>query len=580
MAQLMDQLWMLLCTGLVFLMQAGFMCLESGLTRAKNSINVAVKNLADFGISVTLFWACGYGIMFGLSQAGWLGSSNFFFSVSQKSDLTIFFLFQAMFCGTATTIISGAIAERVKFLAYTIIVILVSGIIYPVYGHWAWNSQGWLKQLGFIDFAGSTVVHGIGAWVALAALTMIGTRQGRFTPDGMTHKIQGSNLPFAVLGALLLWLGWFGFNGGSTFAFNNQVPSIILNTILSGVGGMMTAMVFSQIKYQRVEVEELINGSISGLVAITAGCQIIPNPLAIIVGITGAAMGKLVSQTLVRWKIDDAVDAVAVHGGAGLWGTLCVALFGDFALINADVNRLQLLLIQLLGVSVALSWAFGLTWLILKPLNQIFPFRVSTEAEELGLNMAEHQAKTDTYELFRVMDLQAKNHDLTLRVPVESFTEVGHIATRYNQVMDALEQNHRQNVESLEELYAVTATAVAAVENQQFTPTDFDTFSDRPDELGILAQALQQMITIINYQQDQLQKLSGTSTESYLQEQQILQNTIIEILQTRFGEIPADLTAHIHNINNLADISQLLKMAIAVQSLNELPQNGTYGQDK
>jgi len=368
----MDKLWVLLCTGLVFLMQGGFMCLESGLTRSKNSINVAVKNLADFGISVFLFWAFGYGIMFGASQVSWFGGDNFFFSADTQGDMTVFFLFQAMFCGTATTIISGAIAERLKFLAYTVIVIFVSGLIYPLYGHWAWNNDGWLKQLGFIDFAGSTVVHGIGAWVGLATLMIIGSRQGRFSDKGKVNKIQGSNLPFAVLGALLLWLGWLGFNGGSTLAFNVQVPKIILNTVLAGVGGMIIAMIFSQITYKRVEVEELINGSISGLVAITAGCQLIPNPLAIIVGITGAGMAKLVSQTLLKNKIDDAVDAVAVHGGAGLWGTISVALFGDLTLINTSTNRLELLLIQLLGVAVAIIWAFGITWLILKPLNQFY----------------------------------------------------------------------------------------------------------------------------------------------------------------------------------------------------------------
>ncbi|WP_324282780.1 ammonium transporter [Cyanobacterium aponinum UTEX 3221] len=565
----MDKLWVLLCTGLVFLMQAGFMCLESGLTRSKNSINVAVKNFADFGISVLLFWAFGYGIMFGASQGSWFGGDNFFFSADTQGDMTVFFLFQAMFCGTATTIISGAIAERIKFLAYTIVVILVSGLIYPFYGHWVWNSSGWLKQLGFIDFAGSTVVHGIGAWVGFATLIIIGSRQGRFSDKGEVNKIQGSNLPFAVLGALFLWLGWLGFNGGSTFAFNNQVPKIILNTVLAGVGGMIMAMIFSQVKEKRVEVEELINGSISGLVAITAGCHIIPNPLAIIVGITGAAMAKFVSQALIRAKIDDAVDAVAVHGGAGLWGTISVALFGDLALMKMPISRIELLLIQLLGIVIAMVWAFGLTWLILKPLNQIFPLRVSLEAEELGLNVAEHEAKTDTYELLNVMDLQAKTHDLTLRVPVESFTEVGHIATRYNQVMDALEQNHRQNMESLEELYAVTATAVSAVENKQFSPDDFDAFCDRPDELGILAQALQEMITIINNQQEQLQVLSGETPENHNQEIRILQDTVVEILTTRFGQITSQLNVSIHKIKNLSEIADLLKKAISAKSIDD-----------
>ena len=261
----MDELWVLICSGLVFLMQAGFMCLESGLTRSKNSINVAIKNLADFGISLTLFWAFGYGIMFGVSQNGWLGGSSFFLSGENTPKAIVFFLFQAMFCGTATTIISGAVAERLKFSGYFIIITLVSGLVYPLFGHWAWNTNGWLHHIGFVDFAGSTVVHGVGAWVSLATLLIIGSRRGRFSSTGEEHKIQGSNLPFAVLGALLLWFGWLGFNGGSTFVWDNRVPSIIFNTVFSGVGGMVMAMALSYFKVGRIEVEELINGSIGGV---------------------------------------------------------------------------------------------------------------------------------------------------------------------------------------------------------------------------------------------------------------------------------------------------------------------------
>ncbi len=505
----MDELWVLICSGLVFLMQAGFMCLESGLTRSKNSINVAIKNLADFGISVTLFWAFGYGIMFGISQIGWIGSSNFFLSADNNPKAIVFFIYQAMFCGTATTIVSGAVAERLKFVAYFIIIILISSIIYPLYGHWVWNTNGWLNQLGFIDFAGSTVVHGIGAWVSLATLLVIGSRKGRFTDTGEANKIQGSNLPFAVLGALILWFGWLGFNGGSTFAFNDRVPHIILNTILSGIGGMVMAIILSAIKTGRIEVEELINGSIGGLVAITAGCNIIPNSLAIIVGATGAAFTHLVSLALRKYRIDDAVDAVAVHGGAGVWGTICVALFGQLDLVDNGLNRGSQLLVQLLGIAIALLWAFVTTWVILKVVDRFLVLRVSPEDEEIGLNMSEHLAKTDTYELFQVMDIQARTNDLTLRVPVESFTEVGHIATRYNQVMDALEENHRQNTDSLEELYTITATAVSAVENNIFIPEDFAMFTSRGDELGILATALQQMVEIINQQQQQLTELKN-----------------------------------------------------------------------
>ena len=565
---MIDQLWILLCSGLVFLMQAGFMCLESGLTRAKNSINVAVKNIADFGVSVALFWAFGYGMMFGMSQAGWIGTSNFFPSAEEgTSSMIVFFLYQAMFCGTATTIISGAVAERLKFSAYLIIAVLVSGMIYPILGHWAWNDHGWLKQLGFIDFAGSTVVHSVGAWVSLATLILIGARQGRFSTSQTVNKIQGTNLPFAVLGALLLWVGWLGFNGGSTLALNEQVPGIILNTVLSGVSGMLTATLWSQWHYGRIEVEELINGSIAGLVAITACCNLVATPLAVIIGATGAIVAQLVSQSLKGWRIDDAVDAVAVHGGAGAWGTLCVALFGQLELIATGLNRISQLGVQLLGVVVIYCCAFGVTWVLLKLLNFFFVLRVSPEEEELGLNVSEHQAKTDTYELFQVMDLQARTNDLSLRVPVESFTEVGHIATRYNQVMDALQKNHQQNVESLEELYAVTATVISAVENQKFFPEDFASFANRSDELGILARVLQQMVKLINNQQQELdivqKQLQGTAVKQ--------QNLIIKILKDRFPDIPESTTDYVESIHDLDQLSLLLQKAIAIRSLEEFP---------
>lgn len=554
---MIDQLWLLICSGLVLLMQAGFMCLESGLTRSKNSINVAVKNLSDFGVSVMIFWTVGYGLMFGLSAGGLIGIRDFFFNTNSHPDHATFFLFQAMFCGTATTIISGAIAERLKFSAYIFIVILVSGFIYPIYGHWAWNEGGWLYNLGFLDFAGSTVVHGMGAWVSFATLVIVGARQGKFTSAG-EQKIQGSNLPFAVLGALLLWVGWIGFNGGSTLALNEQVPSIIVNTVLSGSAGMVTAMILSQIQFKRVEVEEVINGSLAGLVAITACCNIVSNPIAIIVGITAAGVTKTVGILLRKQKIDDAVEAIAVHGGAGMWGTLCVGLFG-----NVDARYSQIL-VQLLGIGVALLWGAGLTWVILTLLNRWQPMRVSFEDEAIGLNISEHGAKTDAYDLFQVMDRQANTQDLTLRVPVEPFTEIGHIATRYNQVIDSLERNHRENAESLEELYAITATAVAAIENQNYNPDSFDSFGDRPDELGILARSLQQMLTTINQQEAELKQLN-------LSQQEHLKGILSEVFHHRFGKPIAFYETQLDKCA-LGEMSRTIEQAIAAETFEQFQQ--------
>ncbi|WP_373480956.1 ammonium transporter [Geminocystis sp.] len=563
---MIDQLWLLICSGLVLLMQGGFMCLESGLTRSKNSINVAVKNFADFAVSVMLFWAFGYALMFGISQTGWVGTNYFFFNSPNESSIVVFFIFQAMFCGTSTTIISGAVAERIQFWAYLITTILVSGLIYPLFGHWAWNENGWLKEIGFVDFAGSTVVHSVGAWVSLATLVIIGSRNGRFS-GGKINKIQGSNLPFAVLGALLLWVGWIGFNGGSTFALNEKVPNIILNTILSGVGGMICGMILSHFQNKRIEVEELINGSLAGLVGITASCHLVSSPVALIIGITSAGVTNLVSFNLKRWGIDDAVDAVPVHGGAGVWGTICVGLFGNLELLNH--SRGQQIMVQLLGVSIALLWAFGLTFILLTIINRYYSLRVSLEDEEIGLNISEHGASTDTYELFHVMDIQAKNHDLTLRVPVQSFTEIGHIAQRYNQVMDALEVNHRQNVESLEELYAITATAVSAIENNHFHPSDFDDFCDRPDDLGILARTLQQMLELLNQQQGDLMTAKQQLNSVEEHKKQLIQDIFSKMLETRFPENYQEINNLINGVSSQQKIN-LLPEILKVKNIEEL----------
>jgi ammonium transporter len=491
-------------------MQPGFMCLESGLTRSKNSINVAVKNLADFGISLILFWGFGYGLMFGASS-GWFGTNHFFLDVSRDSQLVGFFVFQAMFCSTATTIVSGAVAERVRFGAYLVIATFTSSIIYPMFGNWAWNgldrgaAGGWLGKLGFIDFAGSTVVHSAGAWVSLAALLVIGARIGRFPPNAPPHKVQGSNLPMAVLGVMLLWFGWIGFNGGSTLTFNEQVPGIILNTMVAGAAGMLMSGLVSLFRYQHLEVELLMNGSIAGLVAITASCHAVSTAHACLIGAIGGVVMLLVSRALERLRIDDAVDAIAVHGGAGAWGTLAVALFGQMDLLGTDLSRWQLFGVQLLGVGVCFAWAFGLTLVLFWGGDRFFPLRVSADAEEIGLNVSEHRAKTEIYDLFQVMETQAETHDLSLRVPANPFTEVGHIAHRYNQVIDTLERKTNDLLNYLQQVERVTAAA-AAVEADSFQPGVLNPVALRSDELGQLARVFQTMFRQVKIREHALEE--------------------------------------------------------------------------
>jgi len=516
-------LWLLFCSGLVFLMQAGFMCLESGMTRSKNSINVAIKNLADFGISALLFWSFGFALMFGSSQGGWWGAGAWFPHLSQPVSLAVFFLFQVMFCGTATTIISGIAAERLKFLAYLLIAGLVSGVIYPFFGHWVWNQHatiagitttgGWLGNLGFVDFAGGTVVHSLGAWVGLVTVQMVGPRQGRFPKRGESVMIQGSNMPFSVLGALLLWFGWIGFNGGSFFSLNEQVPGVIVNTVMAGGGGLIAAIALSLLREKIVRVEALINGSLAGLVGITACANVVTTPMAVMIGISGAAVATLMAQQLQTWQIDDAVDGIAVHGGAGIWGTLCVGLFGDLTLVDTGLNRLTQVVVQILGILICGLWSYGVTWLFLKAVSRFYGLRIHPEHEEIGLNVSEHQAKTETYDLFQVMDRQAKTHDLSLRVPVEPFTEIGHIAARYNQVVSAFEARHHQSVEDLAQIYYVTTAIVAAIEHQSFKADrlGLEEVCDRPDELGALARAIQQMATVLQEQEEELAKWRNPS---------------------------------------------------------------------
>jgi Amt family ammonium transporter len=438
-------------------MQAGFTCMESGLTRSKNSINVAIKNITDFGISTILYWSFGFALMFGVTSGGWIGSTGFFLSLDTGSWRISFFLFEIMFCATAVTIVSGATAERLRFRSYIIISIILAGLIYPVFGHWVWNGiqigkpSGWLGMMGFVDFAGSTVVHSVGGWVALAALLVIGPRSGRFPAVGTHMKIHGSNLPLSVLGVLLLWIGWFGFNGGSTLALNDQVAGIITNTFLAGASGTMVTLTIGWISRKQADAELVIFGSIAGLVSITASAHAVNTVYALIIGGIGGAVMLVVDYLMDYLHIDDAVGAVPVHLGAGVWGTLAVAIFGEEELLNTGLNHGEQLLIQASGIGICFLWTFGTSYGLFLLINRFFPLRVSLEDERIGLNVSEHGATTELLDMFRTMDSQARTGDMSLRVPVEPFTEVGQIAERYNWVMDALQKEAAKTESSLRE---------------------------------------------------------------------------------------------------------------------------------
>jgi Amt family ammonium transporter len=433
-----DPLWMLSCALLVMLMQAGFTCLESGMVRSKNSINVAIKNLIDFCISVVLFALLGYGLMFGTSLGGWIGIDGIGVPDSTPQVLAFFF-FQAMFCGTATTIVSGAVAERMRFVSYAFTALLLSGFIYPIAGHWAWardaagEPAGWLAQLGFIDFAGSTVVHSLAGWVALVAMILVGPRLGRFGRRG--RVIEGHSLPIATLGVFLLWFGWFGFNAGSTFAFTAKVPIIMVNTALAGAVGGLVGMAASWRLHKRPMADAVMNGVLAGLVAITASCDLVSAPSAIVIGAGGALVAALVAELLVRVRIDDAIGAVPVHLGAGIWGTLAVALFAPTAAFG-DLGRLGQLGVQALGVAAFAAFATVTALLGLLAYSRFGSLRVSPRDERIGLNIAEHGATTSLLDLLGQMDVQANSGDFSRPVKVEDESEASQVASFYNAVLE------------------------------------------------------------------------------------------------------------------------------------------------
>jgi len=452
-----DTLWVINCAILVFIMQAGFMCMETGLSRHKNSINVALKNAADFGVAVVVFWTFGFGLMFGKSFNGLFGTDLFFFK-TEKAQLMTYFVFQAMFVATAATIISGAVAERMKFVGYLMITILATGVIYPLVGHWAWsssylanmeitsaakelldvNNKGWLSELGFIDFAGSTIVHSVGGWMALAAILIIGPRIGKYS-ESNKGKFTGSSFPLAVLGTLILWFGWFGFNGGSNGAMDDSVPLILINTFLAGAFGLLTGLAASFLLFKKPDPYYIILGPLAGLVAITAGCNSMTTLVSILVGMIGSLVAITINELLNKYEIDDVVGAVPVHLGAGVWGTLAVGFFSDLEILGTDLTRVEQIKTQFIGVIAVGIFTFFSSYILLRVINYFYPLRVSPLQEELGLNIAEHNAVSVEHDLISILEKQSQSGDLAIRGPQDPFTAGGVIGLYYNKLMNKLE---------------------------------------------------------------------------------------------------------------------------------------------
>ncbi len=398
-ASALDEVWLVMAAVLVMFMQAGFALVEAGFTRAKNASNIIMKNFMDFSVGGITYWAFGFALAYGGSTLGGFLAYGDFFFFNDNSMASAWF-FQVVFAATAATIVSGAIAGRVKFTSYLIYTPFITGLIYPIVTHWVWNSDGWLAQLGYFDFAGSGVVHMLGGACALAGVIVVGARVGKYDNDGKPRSIPGHSITLGALGVFILWFGWYGFNAGSTLvAVGADIATPVVTTTLAACGGAVGAMFTAWLVKGKPDVGFTINGVLAGLVGITAGTASIGFGLAIVTGIIAGVImvGSVIG--LERIGIDDPVGAISVHGTAGLWGVLAVALF------SADANIVD----QLIGAAAIIAWAFGISFIVFKLIDLTVGMRVSPEEERMGLDRSEHGGQAYPEFVFQeqVADLRA-----------------------------------------------------------------------------------------------------------------------------------------------------------------------------
>lgn len=388
-----NTIWVLVGTVLIFFMQAGFAMLETGFTRAKNAGNIVMKNIIDFCIAVPLFWLMGFGILYG-GKLDIFVQSDYSGFLSTGIPLFAFLIFQTCFCGTSATIVSGAMAGRTKFSAYCISSACISALIYPICGHWIWGN-GWLSQLGFHDFAGGTVVHIVGGTAALAGAWVLGPRVGKYTKEGKSRAIPGHNLTVAALGMFILWLGWFGFNGTSTLGIDSaelgqKAGKIFMATNLSAALAGCSAMIYTWLRYKKPDVSLTINGVVAGLVAITAGCDVVSLKGAAVIGILAGTAMVLVNDFVdKKLHVDDPVGAVGVHGGCGLLGTVMVGFLSTEGGLCYGGGA-KLLLTQCLGAAVVMLFVGVTMTLIYQIINKTVGLRVPVKEEISGLDKLEH----------------------------------------------------------------------------------------------------------------------------------------------------------------------------------------------
>jgi len=392
----LDFVWMLVAAFLVYFMQAGFAMVEAGFCRAKNATNLMMKNLLDFVMGSLAYFIVGFALMYGADAAGIIGTNGWF--MGGNYDVTVYrdFMFQVVFAATAATIVSGAVAERLKFSAYLVYSIVLSAVIYPVYGHWVWGG-GWLAQLAtpFHDFAGSGVVHALGGFVGLAGALVLGPRFGKYGKDGKPRAIPGHSIPLAALGVFILWFGWFGFNAGSSLSGNDlRIAVIAVNTNMAAAAGSAVALLITKLKTGKFDIGMALNGALAGLVAITAPCAVVSGGSAIIIGAIAGAIVVASIYTVENLGVDDPVGAFSVHGMNGIWGLLAVGLFADGT--YGDVTGLLFgggtaqFVSQAIGAGVVAVWAFLLGFALFKGMDLVMGVRVSPEEELRGLDVDEH----------------------------------------------------------------------------------------------------------------------------------------------------------------------------------------------
>ncbi len=391
----MDTMWLMVAAILVFLMQAGFALLEAGSIRSKNTINVLMKNLLDLCFGAIAYMAVGWAFMYGEGTA-FIGLDQFFLAGVEGSDLAGWF-FQMVFAATAATIVSGAVAERTKFAAYAIFSVIITAIIYPISGHWVWSGQAWLFDMGFRDFAGSTVVHSLGGWAALMGAIVVGPRIGRFNKDGSPNKIAGHSMPLLALGTFILWFGWFGFNPGSQLAAYGQanadgIALTAVTTVLAAAAGGIAAMTYTWVTMKKPDLMMSAGGVLGGLVAITAPCAYVSPASAVIIGLIGGVLVPVSMGWMEKLKIDDPVGAVPVHLVAGVWGTLAVGIFGNPALLGSELGLINQIGVQLIGIGAFAVWGAGMSYLMFFLIDKTIGMRVSEEEELRGLDFDEHGA--------------------------------------------------------------------------------------------------------------------------------------------------------------------------------------------